>query len=427
MTPLGDNQDVSGTPPFKPGPSPMCRQEIVKRFPNAEEAQILALGLIWDEVVHQIVNEMLALVPDDTAPLHINIREDMVLELAQLLFWLGNRVIEKRTAGRELSDIDPVEERRACLRPEGNNTITGTAQLAYEHVWKRKMDKRWKPKSAKAIEREKNPRNPTLAIKPVGKNHFIPRWFIRDLWAADGKVLRWRRAESRWTSALRGFGEWGYRHNLYSDRLEAYFGLLEGDAKRPIEMLLDTRPLNRPQRESFIGFLIIQMLRNPFFMEAVQQELAPIIALEGYADDPTMAARAFETMFSNDDFYSKMARSLMWSRWAIVKSTTPLFVLPDTFGAQGDVGNGLRMLVPLTPNACFVTLPDREEEKRIVPRHLPADESLARRISATLVHTAKDEFLSHPEFVPDGSPAPAFGELLGEISKAIVLRDDDER
>jgi len=83
------------------------------------------------------------------------------------------------------------------------------------------------------------------------------------------------------------------------------------------------------------------------------------------------------------------------------------------------------MLVPLTPNACFVTLPDREEEKRIVPRHLPADERLARRISAALVQTAKDEFLSHPDFVPDDTPAPSFGELLSEISEAIVIRDDE--
>ena len=182
----------------------------------------------------------------------------------------------------------------ATESPEGAKTITGTAHMLHERIWKRKMDERWKPKSAKAFEREKYPRAATLAVKPVGKNHFIPRWFIRDLWAADGKVLRWRRAEAGWTSAPRGFGEWGYRHNLYSDRLEAYLALLEGDAKRPIEMLLDTRPLNMPQREALVGFLIIQMLRNPFFIEAVQQGIAPIIAREGYADDPTMPARAFE-------------------------------------------------------------------------------------------------------------------------------------
>ena len=369
---------------------------------------------------------MLALSLEDAAPLHINLREDMALELAQLLLWLSERIIERRTDGYEFSDIDPVEERKACLGPEGVKTITGTAHLAYEQIWKRKMDERWKPKSAKVIEREESPRSATLAIKPVGKNHFIPRWFIRDLWAVDGKVLRWRRTEAGWTSARCGFGEWGYRHNLYSDRLEAYFALLEGDAKRPIEMLLDAQPLNCPQRESFVGFLVVQLLRNPLFIEAVRQGIAPVIAREGYADDPNMATRAFEAMFRNNDLYDQVARPVMWSRWAIVKSATPLFVLPDTFGTRGDAGDGLRMIVPLTPRACFVTLPDREQEKRVVPHHLSANESLVRQISSALIQAARNEFLSHQDFMLDSTPAPEFSALLDDIARAIALRNDDD-
>ena len=422
----GDEQPTAGALPFEPRRPPMCSSEIVKRFPGATEVQIDALGTIWDEVVHYIINEMLELSSDDAEPLHINIREDMALELAQLLLWLSARVIEKRTEGRELSDIDPVAERNACLGLEGAKTITGTSHLVYERIWKRKMDERWKPKSAKAIEREKNPRAATLAVKPVGKNHFIPRWFIRDLWAMDGKVLRWRHSEAGLMSAPRSFGEWGYGKNLYSDWLEAYFSLLEGDAKRPIEMLLETQPLNGPQRESFVGFLIVQMLRNPSFIEAVQQGIAPIIAREGYADDPTMAVKAFESMFRNNAFYDQISRPVMWSRWAIVKSTTPLFVLPDTFGARADAGDGLRMIVPLTPNACFVTLPDREEKKRVVPHHLQIDETLGRRITATLIQSARKEFLSHQKFVPDETPALTFDALIDEISQAVASKDDDE-
>lgn len=422
-----DERATAGMLPFKPRRIPMCRSEIIKRFPNADEKEVIALGTIWDEVAHHIINEMLALSLENAEALHINVREDMALELAQLLLWLSERIIERRTDGREFSDIDPVEERKACLSPEGAKTITGTAHLAYEHIWKRKIDERWKPKSAKAVEREERPRSATLAIKPVAKNHFIPRWFIRDLWAIDGKVLRWRRTETGWASAQRGFGEWGYRHNLYSDGLEAYFALLEGDAKRPIEMLLDTHPLNRQQREFFVGFLVIQLLRNPFVSEVVQQGIAPVIAREGYADDPNMAARAFESMFRNNDLYDQVARPLMWSRWAIVTSATPLFVLPDTFGARGDAGDGLRMIVPLTPKACFVTLSDREQEKRVVPRYLPADERLARQISSALIQATGSEFLSHQDFVPDSAPAPEFGTLLDDIAHAIAPRNEDER
>ena len=426
MKSSSDGRATASAGSFKPCRVPLCHSEIVKRFPNADEVQVRALGTIWDEVVHHIINEMLKLSLEDATPLHVDVREDMALETTQLLFWLNECVIERRTDGRELLDINPVEERKACLGLEGAKTITGTAHLIYERIWKRKMEERWKPKSAKATEREKSPRATRLAVKPVGKNHFIPRWFIRDLWAYQGKVLRWRRAGAGWRSAARGLGEWGYRHNLYSDWLEAYFALIEGDAKQPIEILLEIRPLNGPQRHSFVGFLIIQMLRNPFFIEAVQQATAPVIAREGYADDPTMAARAFEALFRNNDFYDQISRPVMLSRWAIVKSTTPLFVLPDTFGVCGDIGDGLRIIAPLTPNACFVALPDREEQKRVVPRYLTADESLAREISAALIQATRNEFLSHRDSVPDETPPPTFDALLNKVFQAVALQDDDD-
>lgn len=168
------------------------------------------------------------------------------------------------------------------------------------------------------------------------------------------------------------------------------------------------------------------MLRNPYFIDAVRQGIVPVIEREGHADDPTMATRAVEAMFHDNGFYDRIARPVMWSRWAIVKAEMPLFVLPDTFGARGDTGDGLRMLVPLTPKVCFVTLPGREEEKRVVPRHLPAKEGLARKISAILIQSAGREFISHPGFELDETPAPPFGELLDDIARAIALRDDDE-
>ncbi|MFW2831553.1 DUF4238 domain-containing protein [Sphingomonas sp. ID0503] len=383
------------------------------------------LGTIWDEVVHRIVQEMMSLSLPEATPLHINVREDMALELAQLQFWLGERVIEKRTGGREIADIDRDAEREACLGAEGGLTITGTAHMAHEHIWKRRLDERWKPKSAKAAEREKNPRAAKLAVKPVGKNHFIPRWFIRDNWAVDGKVLRWRRSEMGWTSARRGFGEWGFRHKLYSDRLEAYLALLEGDAKRPIEMLLDTRPLNGPQRDALVGFLVIQVLRNPYFIEKMQRGIAPVIADEGYGDDPDMPSKAYETIYQNNELYDRMARPIMWNQWAIVRSEEPLFVLPDTFGLGGDLGDGLRMVVPLTPRACFVTLADRESEKRIVPHYLRADHMLATRISAALLQSAEREFISHPSFTMN-EDLSAICDLLGDISQAVAARGEGD-
>ncbi|MEO9515446.1 MAG: DUF4238 domain-containing protein [Paracoccaceae bacterium] len=258
-------------------------------------------------------------------------------------------------------------------------------------MWKKVTDERWKPKSVKALKRAKIPRQVKLAFKPVTKNHFISKWFLRDNWATDGVLRRWKRIERDWTSSPRNFGQWGFRPNLYSDRLEAYFALLEGDAKRSVEMLLDTRPPNGSQREAFVGFLIIQMLRNPHFIEVIEKSIAPIIADCRHNDDPTMARRAYETLFQNNELYDRLARPIMLSRWAIVKLKTPVFVLPDRFGIQEDLGDGLRMIVPLTPKACFVTFRDQEDKKRVVSYFLPADDRLARLCCTNPVKDSPDE------------------------------------
>ncbi|MDW3224175.1 MAG: DUF4238 domain-containing protein [Paracoccaceae bacterium] len=359
---------------------------------------------------------------DDDAELHIDLREEMILELARLQIWLGERVVEQRINNRPPNTINPEVEREACLGPKGADTISRTARMAYDHVWKKITDERWKPKSTNALKRAKNPRKAKLAVKPVAKNHFIPRWFLKDNWATDDLLRRWQCTKKGWTSSPRNFGKWGFRHALYSDQLEAYFALLEGDAKRPVEMLLDTRPLNGPQREAFVGFLIIQMLRNPHFIETIEKDIALMIAEGGHDNVPKTARQVYETLFQNNELYNRFAQPIIQSRWAIVKSNTPIFVLPDRFSLQEDLGDGLRTIVPLTPKACFVTLLDREVEKRVVPYFLLADEALARRISATLIAGSKSEFVSHPDFVPDLTNAAGLNNLLSAIGDAITTR-----
>ena len=397
-----------------------------KLFPEGQHQSIDSLTTVWDEVVDRIISEMMTLPEANDVELHINVREDMVMELARLQFWLAERVVEKRVAGRELSSIDPEEERKECLGSEGAETISGTARMVHERIWSKRMEERWKPKSAKAIEREANPKPVKLAVKPVGKKHFIPRWFIHDHWATDGKVLRWRRTSDGWASSKRVFGAWGYRYKLYSDPLEAYFGLLEGDAKRPIEMLLETHPLNAPQREALVGFLVIQFLRNPYTIAVLQKALAPVIAELGHGDDPEMPRNAYESLYRNNEFYHRIAAPVMWSPWAIVRSERPVFVLPDTFCTRASAMDGMRLITPLTPTACFVTLPGLEDQKRIVPRAVRADEDLGRRISLALTQAAAKEFLSHPDFSPLEGDAESPNDLLSDIAGVVDAATEDE-
>ena len=369
---------------------------------------------------------MVTLSEANDVELHINVREDMVMELARLQFWLAERVVEKRVTGRELSSIDPAQEREECLGSGGAETIRATARMVHERIWSKRMEERWKPKSAKAIEREANPKLAKLAVKPVGKNHFIPRWFIRDHWATEDKVLRWRRTSDGWTSSKRGLGQWGYRRKLYSDPLETYFSLLEGDAKRPLEMLLETTPLNSPQREALVGFLVIQFLRNPYTITVLQQALAPVIAELDHGDDPEMPHKAYESLYRNNDLYHRIAAPVMWSPWAIVRSERPMFVLPDTFCTRASAMDGMRLIAPLTPNTCFVTLPGLERQKRIVPFNVRADEELGRRISLILTQSAAEEFLSHPDFSPVDSDAESPNDLLEDIAGVVDATGEDE-
>lgn len=398
-----------------------------KLFPEADHQSFSALTAIWDEVVERIVTEMLTLNGANRVELHVNVREEMVLELAQLQPWLAEEVVEKRVAGRDLSSIDPKQEKEDCLGPDGADTISAMARIIHERIWSKRLEERWKPKSAKAAEREANPRRAKLAVKPVGKNHFIPRWLIRDHWATNGKVQRWRLTCEGWTSKKCGFGQWGYRRDLYSNRLEAYFGLLEGDAKRPIEMLLGTLPLNSPQREALVGFLVIQFLRNPYTVAALHRGIAPVIAELGHGDDPEMPRKAYESLYGNNEFYREIASPLMWSPWAMIRSERPVFVLPDTFAIRTGTQDGMRLIAPLTPTTCFVTLPGRERQKRIVPRNARADEDLCRRISLALIQAAVGEFLSGTHFsVPEGeaeSPRDLLTAIAGVVDAAAEGED----
>ena len=403
--------------------SPVSGTAVRKLFPEVEHQSIDALTAIWDEVVDRIIGEMMTLHQANNIELHIDIREDIVMELVQLQLWLAEQVVEKRIAGRDLSTIDPEQEKEECLGLDGADTISATARIIHERIWSRRLEERWKPKSAKAIEREANPPRAKLAVKSVGKNHFIPRWFIRDHWATDGRVLRWRRTSEGWRSKTRGFSQWGYRRELYSNQLEAYFSLLEGDAKRPIEMLLETRPLNSPQREALVGFLVIQFLRNPYFVAELQRAIAPVIAELGHGDDPEMPRKAYESLYSNNEFYHQIAAPLMWSPWAIVHSERPVFVLPDTFATRAIAHDGVRLIAPLTPTTCFVTLPGREQQKRIVPRDVRADEDLSRRISVALIQAAVKEFLSDTNFSLLEGEAESPNDLLKGIAEVVDTTD----
>ena len=193
-----------------------------------------------------------------------------------------------------------------------------------------------------------------------------------------------------------------------------------------MEMLLEMIPLNAPQREAIVGFLVIQVLRNPYTISALHESLAPVIAELGHGDDPEMPRKAYESLYRNNEFYHRIASPVMRSSWAMIRSERPVFVLPDSFCARLGAIDGMRLIVPLTPNFCFVTLPSLKQEKHIVPFHVRADEELCRRIALVLVQAAADEFLSDREFVPVEGEIESADELLKGIAGVVAATVEDE-
>lgn len=343
----------------------------------------------------------------------------MALQASMLVMFFAETVVEKRVDDRDLKTIDPAAERAACFDAQGQDLIEETARHFYENRWRKMLKERWEPKSRKALEREAQPpRSTKLAIKPVRDKHFISRWLIRDYWAQGDMTMRWRLDPDGWDRDEIRFGSWGHRQGSWGDRLEAYFGLLEGDAKRPIQMLLRVEPLNPPQMESFVGYLVIHILRNPQFIRNLRERTREVVengAREQGTSYEDMAIAAFEVLFKSNDLYRAYANPISTSQWAIISSETPIFVLPDTFCARGAVNGGPRVIVPLTPFKCFVTLPQTEEEKAIVPRQYQADRALKERIARVLIAAADREFLAHPDFdFPEG-PAASFDQVLAEL------------
>lgn len=234
--------------------------------------------------------------------------------------------------------------------------------------------------------------------------------------------MRWRRTDESWSNKRISFGRWGHREGLWDDRVEAWFALVEGDGKRPVGKLLAMEPLNPPDQEALIGFLVIHMLRDPSFVIGLRHHLHDMMdeaAKDAGMSFEDMARAAYATLFNRNDLYHYWSAPIVAARWAIVSSEEPVFVLPDSFCVRAGFGEGYRMIVPLTPTRCFVTLAETEDEKRVVPHPVEAEPDLARQISNLLVGAARLEFLSHETFnlVPNAAPS-----TLEMVLKSIEAR-----
>lgn len=167
---------------------------------------------------------------------------------------------------------------------------------------------------------------------------------------------------------------WGATRSLYTQGLEHLLGLIESDARRPYQKLVDIAPLDDMETRRWIAFLISQLIRTPRFMSKSLHGQKAWIERTGfqYPTTPADLGRAFETLFQNNDFYAVFYGRIIVRAWGVVRASDGLTFLKgdNPVVINGSTTEGTwRLLYPLTPTRCFITGPTLEDEGRpIVPR-----------------------------------------------------------
>lgn len=164
-------------------------------------------------------------------------------------------------------------------------------------------------------------------------------------------------------------------------------------------------------------------------MENLKAHVAPIVASEvggGRENDDQYMRSVYESLYSHNEFYDKLARPILLNRWAIVRSEDPVFVLPDVCNIFGSYDKNQYVMMPLTPTDCLVVLPYSDMDIRIIPHYIKSSSSLAIDISSFLVAGAKREFLSASSFEFNAQIVDEPSKIMQRIILSIAKITADE-
>ncbi|HEY0872848.1 MAG TPA: hypothetical protein VGD94_05200 [Vicinamibacterales bacterium] len=122
--------------------------------------------------------------------LPIEVRHEAVFELARLMLWLEDRMIEKKTAAVPIEQIAPDAEAQDLTTPGGVERIDNTARIMVDRIWKPLCAKWWERFPA-------IPASPTKMIVAglpsnspgVKQQHFSPV-FSNRRWAGTHGAVR---------------------------------------------------------------------------------------------------------------------------------------------------------------------------------------------------------------------------------------------
>jgi hypothetical protein len=379
-------------------------ERLSTKFPDCDRKHLEALAAVWTREAGLVVSRMFEICGEaDAMRLPIEVRHEAAFELAQLMLWLEDRMIENKTAVVRIDQIEPDAEAHFMTSPGGVERIDNTARIMADRIWKPLCAKWW----------ERFPSIPTAPKKTivtglpsnspgVKKQHFSPVFSNRRWAGTDGAVRVYALGvDGRIVARQTGYRNWGREPFIYSQALERHFGLIEGDAEAPYRKLLEIVPFSETDRRHWVAFLAAQMFRTPWFLVQSLAGLRDIIATRhiSYPTDVASLRRAHETMFTNSDVFTMVYRLVVDRRWEIWKAPAgSQFVRSDHPVVTSTNGTLTTVFYPLSPDRCFVAGPALAGElPQIVPDGRPVTDAERADANRLMASFARKSVIASPE------------------------------
>lgn len=353
-------------------------ERLNSRFPGDDHGHLAALADVWSIELGRIVERMLTISQQRGSPaLPIQRRPEAIFELAKLILWLEDRIVDLKTATTPIGKIDVDAERDALSSQLVERRVESTARNCAEGIWIKRCERWWKrfPLLAEPRPKHKLIRRRESVGHGVRDQHFSPT-SSNEHWASDKKRVReyFRASDGTVDHKDVSVRKWGRESFLYSQRLERLFHLIEGDVSLAYGKLLGTIPLDEKDRRHWIAFLVAQLFRTPSFILQHLPRLKALIEKQGlnYPTDTASLRRAYETLFTNNRVFATMYRRLVgrqWEMWCTSGSGTFIRSDDPVLSAGSSKKGNWMLLYPMTPNKCFVAGPARcATPPDVVPR-----------------------------------------------------------
>lgn len=375
--------------------------------PELPSDHATALASLWTRQSDLVIQRLLELTRlSGRVVWHSDARAEAIGDMARLLMFITEKVVEHRTNGRSVDSISVAEEEAALESPEAKERIENTARNLAEGVWFKVYD-RLAVKYPLIQDETARPWPPTSRGRPrpqgdnaTARNHYVPTFSTRP-WANDERKVRLikRARDGSATARARGYRAFGHERFLYPQRLEDWFAGIEQAAVTPYSKLLNTEVLTEEDKYYWVAFLTVQILRTPSFMAMSAKKLRRRAKAEGWpwAMTPALLRAAHQTVFEDHRIFASNYRQLVSRRWSIAVASSgsgfPRTDNPVIVRAAAD-GQGWRCFYPLTPTKCFVA-GSAEANDVDPPAALPGQlsDAATQRLIRLLVSSSRRSFV----------------------------------